>query len=389
MTEQTFLFTSESVGAGHPDKIADGISDAILDALIERDRACRVACETLVTTGLVLIAGEITTQATVDYTRIARDVIRDIGYTDPANGFSAETCAVLVCLDSQSPDIALGVEPDQAAGKQQGAGDQGIMVGFACNETPELMPLPIMISHKIMQRARDVREQGLLPFLRPDGKCQVTVRYRGRKPTGLDTVVLSQQHDPGVERAELTEALIETIIKPCLPEQFAGDDITYHINPTGRFVIGGPHGDCGLTGRKVIVDTYGGRARHGGGAFSGKDPSKVDRSATYASRHVAKNIVAAGLAEICELQVAYAIGVTEPVSIRVDTEGTSRIPESRITELVTECFDLRPRAIIEELDLLRPIYGKTAAFGHFGREMPEFTWERTDKADMLREKAGL
>ena len=389
MIKGEYLFTSESVGAGHPDKVADAISDGILDALIEQDKHSRVACETLVTTGLALIAGEITTKASLDYAGVARGVIRGIGYTKPEYGFGADTCAVLVCVGEQSPDIAMGVDADEQADKDQGAGDQGMMVGFACNETPELMPLPIMVSHRIMMRARRVREEGVLGFLRPDGKCQVTVRYDGLRPVGLDTIVLSHQHDPDVTRQELTEALIETIIKPCLPEQFAGDDITYHINPTGRFVIGGPHGDCGLTGRKVIVDTYGGRASHGGGAFSGKDPSKVDRSGTYAARYVAKNIVAAGLADSCEVQIAYAIGVTEPVAIYVDTSGTARAPEGRLTELISECFDLRPRAIIEQMDLLRPIYAKTSVFGHFGREGPEFTWERTDKTELLRDKAGL
>jgi S-adenosylmethionine synthetase len=388
MSEQQHLVTSESVGMGHPDKVADSISDAIVDALITQDETSRVACETLVTTGLTLIAGEVTSTASVDYAEVARDVIRKIGYSDPAYGFSADTCAVLVCLDRQSVDIAVGVDADEESGKDQGAGDQGMMIGFACDETPELMPLPIMLAHRMMMRAHSVRQSGQIPFMRPDGKCQVTVRYEGTKPVGVETVVFSHQHDPDVSRRELAEAFIETIIKPCLPAQFAAGNITYHINPTGRFVIGGPHGDCGLTGRKVIVDSYGGRGAHGGGAFSGKDPSKVDRSGAYAARHVAKNIVAAGLASRCEFEVAYAIGLSQPVSIYVDTQGTGTIPDDRLAELVSDCFDLRPRAIVEELDLLRPIYLKTAAFGHFGRDEPEFTWERTDKADLLRAKAG-
>jgi S-adenosylmethionine synthetase len=389
MTSQQYLFTSESVALGHPDKVADQISDAILDALIEQDKGSRVACEVLVTTGVTIVAGEITTKAMVDYAEVARRTIRQIGYTDPAHGFSADACAVLVSLDKQSPDIAQGVDAKPEAGKDQGAGDQGMMVGFACNETPELMPLPMMLAHRIMLRSRKVREDGVLSFLRPDGKCQVTVLYDGARPVALDTVVLSLQHGPDVGYEELRQAFIEEIILPCLPEEFQGDNVTYLVNPTGRFVVGGPHGDCGLTGRKIIVDTYGGRARHGGGCFSGKDPSKVDRSAAYAARHVAKNVVAAGLADICEVQIAYAIGVAEPVSVHVNAEGTAQVPETRIVELIRECFDLRPRAIIESLDLLRPIYTGTAAFGHFGRNEPEFTWERTDKADLLREKAGL
>jgi len=389
MSGYQHLFTAESVSVGHPDKVADQISDAILDSLIEQDARCRVACETLVTTGMVFITGEITARATVNYAGVARETIRRIGYTDPAFGFDAEGCAVLLAIGEQSPDIAVGVDEDLEAGKEQGAGDQGLMVGFACTETPELMPLPVMLAHKIMERARDVREQKVLPFLRPDGKTQVTVRYEGLRPVAVDTVVLSLQHDPDVTREQLREAFIEEIVKPCLPEKFAGDEITYHTNPTGRFVVGGPHGDSGLTGRKIIVDTYGGRARHGGGCFSGKDPSKVDRSASYAARYIAKNIVAAGLAEVCEVHLAYAIGVADPVSVYVTTEGTGRIPESRMAELVRECFDLKPSRIIETLDLLRPIYHKTAAFGHFGRTEPEFTWERTDKADLLREKAGV
>jgi S-adenosylmethionine synthetase len=389
MSNRQYLFTSESVSNGHPDKVADQISDAILDALIAQDPRSRVACETLVTTGMVLIAGEVTSEATVSYADLARNTVRRIGYTDPRYGFEADGCAVMVCLDRQSPDIAMGVDADEASGKEQGAGDQGMMVGFACNETPELMPLPIMLAHRIMRRASQVRQQGALPFLRPDGKTQVTVRYEGLRPVALETVVLSLQHDPEVRRSELEEAYVEEIIKPCVPEDYADADITYHINPTGRFVVGGPHGDSGLTGRKIIVDTYGGRGRHGGGCFSGKDPSKVDRSAAYAARYVAKNVVAAGLADVCELQVAYSIGVARPVSLHVNTEGTARVPESRIDELIAECFDLRPSAIIETLRLPRPIYEQTAAFGHFGRDEADFTWERTDKAELLREKAGL
>ena len=389
MPAQQHLLTSESVSVGHPDKVADQISDAILDAIIASDKNCRVACETLVSTGLVLISGEITSRMKIDYAELARSVITEIGYTDPTYGFSADSCSVLVAVGRQSPDIALGVDPDAKKGKEQGAGDQGMMMGFACNETPELMPLPIMIAHHIMRRARDVREKGILPFLRPDGKTQVTCRYEGFTPVGLDTVVLSLQHDPDITIERLREAVIEEVIRPCVPEQFAKDKIKYLVNPTGRFVVGGPHGDTGVTGRKIIVDTYGGRSRHGGGAFSGKDPSKVDRSASYAARYVAKNVVAAGLADVCEVEVAYAIGVAEPVSVYVNAFGTSHIPVARISELVRACFDLRPRAIIETLDLLKPIYKKTAAFGHFGRTEPEFTWERTDKADLLREKAGL
>ncbi len=386
---QQHLLTSESVCAGHPDKIADQVSDAILDALIASDKRCRVACETLVKTGLVMLAGEITTRMKIDHEQIAREVIREIGYTDPAYGFSAETCAVLVSLGRQSPDIARGVDADGESGKSLGAGDQGMMIGFACRETPQLMPLPIMLAHQIVQRAQRVLREQTLPFLRPDGKTQVTVRYDGLQAVAIDTIVLSLQHEPEVTHEQLSEGVIEQVVRPCLPERFADDDITYHINPTGRFVIGGPHGDCGLTGRKLMVDTYGGRGRHGGGAFSGKDPSKVDRSATYAARYVAKNIVAAGLADICELELAYAIGVSEPVSVYANTYGTAQVPEERITELVRECFDLSPAGIIEALDLLKPVYRKTAAFGHFGREEPEFTWERTDKADLLRDKAGL
>lgn len=389
MNNEEYLFTSESVSAGHPDKLADQISDAVLDALIEQDPNSRVACESLTTTGLVVISGEITSKGTIDYAQVARDTIAEIGYTDPAFGIGADSCGVMVSVGRQSPDIAMGVDADDEEGKEQGAGDQGMMVGFASRETEELMPLPIMAAHNMMKQLRTVREEGTLPYLRPDGKSQVTVEYNGNRPVRVDTVVLSAQHSPEVTVDEIRDDIIEHVVLPCIPEEYRRGDIEYHINPTGKFVIGGPKGDCGLTGRKVIVDTYGGRGRHGGGAFSGKDPSKVDRSAAYAMRYVAKNVVAAGLADICEVQVAYAIGVAEPVSIHVITEGTANIPESRIRELIEECFDLTPRGIIEHLDLLRPIYKKTAAYGHFGRNEPEFTWERTDKADLLREKAGL
>jgi S-adenosylmethionine synthetase len=389
MSDRQYLFTSESVCKGHPDKVADHICDAVLDAVLSQDHRSRVACEALVKSGLVVVAGEITTTAEVDYVEIARDAIRAIGYDRPELGFSADSVAVLTALSRQSPDIAMGVDADADKGKDQGAGDQGMMFGFACNETESLMPLPIMLAHRIMQRAAEVRENGTLTFLRPDGKGQVTAQYEGNRPVRVKTIVLSLQHDPDVTREELTDSLIEEVIRPCLPADFAEDDITYHINPTGRFVVGGPEGDSGLSGRKIIVDTYGGRGRHGGGSFSGKDPSKVDRSATYACRYVAKNIVAAGLADICEVGLAYAIGVAEPVSVLVNTEGTSRVPEDRIADLVRSHFDLRPRAIIETLDLLRPIYSATASFGHFGREEPGFTWEKTDRAEALRADAGI
>jgi S-adenosylmethionine synthetase len=379
--------TSESVSVGHPDKMADQISDAILDAYIGADPYSRVACETLVSTGLVLIAGEITSKAEVNCREVARETIRDIGYTDTSIGFDADGCSVLVGLDAQSPDIARGV--DESDEKKLGAGDQGMMIGFACNETEEYMPLPIQLAHDLVARLEQVRKEGKLSYLRPDGKSQVTVEYEDGVPTRLDTVVLSAQHTPEVGNKQLRSDLIEHVIMPSIPEKFRSNDIQFHINPTGRFVVGGPHGDCGLTGRKIIVDTYGGRARHGGGAFSGKDPTKVDRSATYATRYVAKNIVAAGLADICEVHVSYAIGVTEPVSVDVDTEGTAKIPEERLRELVLECFDLTPAGIIESLDLRKPIYKKTSAHGHFGHSDPEFTWERIDKVDLLRKKAGV
>ena len=388
MSEE-FLFTSESVSEGHPDKVADQISDAILDAILAEDPNARVACETMVSTGLVVISGEITTRAHVNYRELAQDTVRRIGYNDSDIGFDYKSCAVLTAINRQSPDIAQGVNEGEGLDLDQGAGDQGLMFGYACDETPQLMPLPIYYAHRIMQRQAEVRKDGRLPWLRPDAKSQLTVRYVDGRPVAVDTVVVSTQHDPEISHAQLSEAVIEEVVKPVLPAELLTADTRYLINPTGRFVIGGPHGDCGLTGRKIIVDTYGGAAHHGGGAFSGKDPSKVARSAAYAGRHVAKNIVAAGLAERCEVQVAYAIGVANPVSLMVNTFGTAKIPEARIVELIREHFDLRPKGIIVGLDLLRPIYGKTAAYGHFGRDEPEFTWEATDKADQLRKDAGL
>ena len=384
-----FLFTSESVSEGHPDKVADQVSDGILDAILAEDPRARVACETLVSTGLVVISGEITTTAHPNYKEIAQDVIRRIGYDDSATGFDYKSCAILTAINRQSPDIAQGVNEGEGLDLDQGAGDQGLMFGYACNETPSLMPLPIYYAHRIMQRQAELRKDGRLPWLRPDAKSQLTVKYVDGKPVAIDTVVVSTQHSPEVSHAQISEAVIEEVIKPVLPKELLGDKVRYLINPTGRFVIGGPHGDCGLTGRKIIVDTYGGAAHHGGGAFSGKDPSKVDRSAAYAGRYVAKNVVAAGLADRCEVQVAYAIGVAKPVSLMVDTFGTGKISDEQIAELIAAHFDLRPKAIIQTLDLLRPIYAKTAAYGHFGREEPEFTWERTDKAAALRTAAGL
>jgi S-adenosylmethionine synthetase len=384
---ETLLFTSESVSEGHPDKMADQISDAILDALLTQDAKSRVACETLVKTGMVMVAGEITTRAQIDVEEIVRKTVKTIGYNSSDMGFDWASCAVLSGLGKQSSDIAMGV--DEAEDHEQGAGDQGLMFGYASNETDVFMPAPITYAHRLVKRQAHVRKQGILPWLRPDAKSQVTFRYVDGKPTGIDAVVLSTQHAPDIDNKALHEAVMDEIIKPVLPDSWIDKDTRVYINPTGRFVIGGPMGDCGLTGRKIIVDTYGGMARHGGGAFSGKDPSKVDRSAAYAGRYVAKNIVAAGLAERCEIQVSYAIGVAEPTSIRVETFGTSKIPEARLTQLVREHFDLRPRGLVAMLDLLRPIYEQTAAYGHFGREEEQFTWERTDKVDSLREAAGL
>ena len=384
-----FLFTSESVSEGHPDKVADQISDSILDAILEQDPTARVAAETLTNTGLVVLAGEITTHANVNYIDVARDTIKRIGYDNSDYGIDYKGCAVMVCYDKQSPDIAQGVDHAHDDGLDQGAGDQGLMFGYAIQETPELMPLAISLSHQLVQRQSLLRKDGRLAWLRPDAKSQVTVRYVDGKAHSIDTVVLSTQHAPEIELKDLREAVIEEIIKPVLPAELVKGDINYLVNPTGRFVIGGPQGDCGLTGRKIIVDTYGGAAPHGGGAFSGKDPSKVDRSAAYAGRYVAKNVVAAGLAERCQVQVSYAIGVARPTSIMVNTFGTGKISDAAITELISAHFDLRPKGIVKMLDLLRPIYAKTAAYGHFGREEPEFTWEKTDKADALRSAAGL
>jgi S-adenosylmethionine synthetase len=384
-----YLFSSESVSEGHPDKVADQISDAVLDAILVQDPRGRVACETLVSTGLVVISGEITTSAHINYMEIARDTVRRIGYDSSDIGFDYKSCAVLTAINRQSPDIAQGVNEGQGLDLDQGAGDQGLMFGYACNETPQLMPLPIYYAHRIMQRQSELRRDGRLPWLRPDAKSQLTVRYVDGKPVAIDTVVVSTQHNPEVSHTQVSEAVVDHIIKPVLPKELLQGNVRYLINPTGRFVIGGPHGDCGLTGRKIIVDTYGGAAHHGGGAFSGKDPSKVDRSGAYACRYVAKNVVAAGLADRCEVQVAYAIGVAKPVSLMVNTFGTGRVADERIVELIRNHFDLRPKAIIQTLDLLRPIYSKTAAYGHFGRDEPEFTWENTDKASTLRADAGL
>jgi S-adenosylmethionine synthetase len=377
-----FLFTSESVSEGHPDKVADQISDAVLDAILTDDKNARVACETLVKTGMVMVAGEITTTAWVDIEALVREVVTDIGYTSSDMGFDGDSCAVLNAIGKQSPDIAQGV--DRADKRSQGAGDQGLMFGYATSETDVLMPAPITISHRLVKRQAEVRKCGDLTWLRPDAKSQVTFRYEDHNPVAIDAVVVSTQHAPDISQADLREAVMEEIIKPVLPAEWVNKDTVYHINPTGSFVIGGPMGDCGLTGRKIIVDTYGGSARHGGGAFSGKDPSKVDRSAAYACRYVAKNIVAAGLAERCEIQVSYAIGVAEPTSISVRTFGTGKVPEDRLTALVREHFDLTPYGILEMLDLIRPIYRKTAAYGHFGRLDADFTWERTDVAETLR-----
>lgn len=381
-----FLFTSESVSEGHPDKIADQISDAMLDALLTQDPHSRVACETLVKTGMVLIAGEITTQAWVDPEELTRGVIKRIGYDNPEMGFDWESCAVLTGIGKQSPDIAMGV--DTSPNHEQGAGDQGLMFGYACDETDVLMPAPITYAHRLVEKQSQLRRTGHFSWLRPDAKSQVTFRYQNGRPTSVDTVVLSTQHGPEVPHDQLVECVIEEIIKPVIPQEWLTAKTRFFVNPTGRFVIGGPRGDCGLTGRKIIVDTYGGMARHGGGAFSGKDPSKVDRSACYAARYVAKNIVAAGLASKCEIQVSYAIGIAEPTSITVDTFGTGKLPEGHLIELIRKHFDLRPRGIIEMLDLLRPIYQPTATYGHFGRNGASFTWEKTDKAALLKEALG-
>ncbi|MEI7815744.1 MAG: methionine adenosyltransferase [Desulfuromonadales bacterium] len=386
---EKFIFTSESVSEGHPDKVADQVSDAILDAILTQDPTARVACETLVTTGMVVIAGEITTNAVINYSEIARKTIKDIGYINSEIGFDSDTCAVLVSVDRQSPDIAQGVSEGEGLHKEQGAGDQGLMFGYACNETPELMPMPIQLAHQLVARLAEVRKSGELDFLRPDSKSQVSVEYIDGKPSRIDTVVISTQHTPDVTHKRIEEEIIAEVIRKVIPAELLDAETRYFINPTGRFVVGGPMGDCGLTGRKIIVDTYGGMGRHGGGAFSGKDPSKVDRSAAYMGRYVAKNLVAAGLCDRCEVQVAYAIGMAQPVSIMVNTFGTGKLPEERFSSLVRETFDMHPSAIIEQLNLLRPIYLKTAAYGHFGRELPEFTWEKTDKAALLKEKAGL
>src|SRR5512134_151741 len=384
---KSYLFTSESVGEGHPDKMADQVSDAILDAILAQEPRSRVACETMTKTGMVIVAGEITTNAVIEVEHIVRKVVLDIGYDHSDKGFDGNTCAVLNALGKQSQDIAQGV--DRKAPEEQGAGDQGLMFGYATNETDSFMPAPIIFSHRLVERQAKVRKNGKLPWLRPDAKSQCTFRYENDKPVGIDAVVLSTQHSPDISQKDLQEAVMEEIIKPVLPSKWLNKSTQYHINPTGRFVIGGPMGDCGLTGRKIIVDTYGGFARHGGGAFSGKDPSKVDRSAAYAARYVAKNVVAAGLADRCELQVSYAIGVAKPTSVTVETFGTGRVSQERLEELVREHFDLRPGPILRDLDLRRPIYAKTAAYGHFGRAEHDFTWERTEKADALRAAAGL
>lgn len=389
MSTEKFLFTSESVTEGHPDKIADQVSDAILDAILSQDKGARVACETMITTGFALIAGEITTTSVIDYAAIVRNTIQEIGYDNSDKGFDYETCGVMISLDKQSPDISQGVSVGQGLFKEQGAGDQGLMFGYATDETPEFMPAPIDYAHKLTKSLADHRKLGKAKWLRPDGKSQVTIEYIDDKPVHINTVVISTQHDPEIEHKQIEEYCIEEICKKELPSQLVDDKTRFLINPTGRFVVGGPHGDCGLTGRKIIVDTYGGQGSHGGGAFSGKDPSKVDRSASYMGRYIAKNIVAAGIASRCEVQIAYAIGFPEPVSIMINTFGTSEIPHSKITEAVRQVFPLKPSGIIEELDLLRPIYHKTAAYGHFGRNDPDFSWERTHKADDLKKALGL
>ncbi|MEK6759823.1 MAG: methionine adenosyltransferase [Deltaproteobacteria bacterium] len=382
-----FLFSSESVTEGHPDKVADQISDAVLDAILTEDPHSRVACETLVTTGLALIAGEITTKAQLNYPDIVRETIKDIGYTDAEMGFDYKTCAVMVTLDRQSPDIAMGVDSSEA--KEQGAGDQGLMFGYACNHTAELMPMPISLAHKITSRLAEVRKNGTLPWVRPDGKSQVTVQYVDGRPTVVDTIVISTQHAPNVDNKAIREGIMEEVIKKVIPANLLTAKTKFHINPTGKFVVGGPHGDCGLTGRKIIVDTYGGHGSHGGGAFSGKDPSKVDRSASYLARYIAKNVVAAGLADECEVQLAYSIGVADPVSVMVDTFGTEKISQEKIEELIKLNFRMKPAELIKDLNLLRPIYRKTAAYGHFGRTGDGFSWELTDKAEALRKGAGI
>ena len=389
MSKEQFFFTSESVTEGHPDKVADAISDSILDAIIEKDKNCRVACETLVTTGLAFIAGEITTGCYVDIPQVVRNTIHEIGYHSSQMGFDWQTCSVVTSIDHQSPDIAQGVNIGEGLFKDQGAGDQGLMFGFASDETPELMPMPIIYAHKLCERLAKVRKNGSLDFLRPDGKSQVTIEDENGEPKRVDNVVIAAQHKPDVTYEDLRDAIIEEVIKKIIPKEMTDGDTRYFINTTGKFVIGGPMGDCGLTGRKIIVDTYGGQGSHGGGCYSGKDPSKVDRSASYMVRHIAKNVVAAGLAKKCEVQIAYAIGVAEPVSVMVSLMGTGVIPKKRVKEIILEVFDLRPAAIIEYLDLLRPIFRKTSAYGHFGRNEPEFTWEKTNMVDLLREKAGL
>lgn len=389
MLNRSLLFTSESVTEGHPDKVADQISDAVLDAIIAQDKRCRVACETLVTTGLAFVAGEITTSCYVDIPQIVRQTIKEIGYSSSRMGFDWQTCSVITSIGQQSPDIAQGVNVGQGLYKEQGAGDQGLMFGFACDETPEFMPMPISFAHRLTKRLAKARKEGSIDFLRPDGKSQVTIEYQNGTPKRIDTIVVSAQHKDDVTYEEIREAIIEGVIKKAIPLEMVDRDTKYYINPTGRFVTGGPMGDCGLTGRKIIVDTYGGQGSHGGGCFSGKDPSKVDRSASYMGRHIAKNLVAAGLAKRCEVQVAYAIGVAEPVSVMVNFKGTGNIPEAKAIEIIKDLFDLRPAAIIEYLDLLRPIYKRTAAYGHFGRNDPDFTWEKTHRVDEIRAKAGI